>query len=153
MFDDVYATFNNISAISWRHVLLVEETGEHGEKHRSVVSHWLKSLKFWYTTWMKLFQERVVRTKFDIYVFIRSNILICFFFVLYIVFLSFLFVCLFICLFICFYFCFFLCVQYSVERIPRICIFLVVNTLFSVIFIRYIPFITITGSIPLLVNY
>jgi hypothetical protein len=27
------ATFNNISAISWRSVLLVEETGTSGEKH------------------------------------------------------------------------------------------------------------------------
>jgi hypothetical protein len=31
------ATFNNISAISWRSVLLVEETGEN---HRPVASHW-----------------------------------------------------------------------------------------------------------------
>ena len=30
------ATFNNISAISWRSVLLVEETGVSGENHRSV---------------------------------------------------------------------------------------------------------------------
>ena len=28
------ATFNIISVISWRSVLLVEETGVHGEKHR-----------------------------------------------------------------------------------------------------------------------
>jgi hypothetical protein len=34
------ATFNNISAISWRSVLLVEETGRPGENHRSVASHW-----------------------------------------------------------------------------------------------------------------
>jgi len=34
------ATFNNISVISWRSVLLVEETGVHGKKHRSVASHW-----------------------------------------------------------------------------------------------------------------
>ena len=34
------ATFNNISAISWRSVLLVEETGGHGESHRPVASHW-----------------------------------------------------------------------------------------------------------------
>ena len=34
------ATFNNISAISWRPVLLVEETGELGENHRPVASHW-----------------------------------------------------------------------------------------------------------------
>jgi energy-converting hydrogenase Eha subunit E len=35
-----YATFNNISVISWRSVLLVEETGGPAENHRSVVSHW-----------------------------------------------------------------------------------------------------------------
>ena len=34
------ATFNNISVISWRSVLLVEETGVLGENHRPVVSHW-----------------------------------------------------------------------------------------------------------------
>ena len=33
------ATFNNISVISWRSVLLVEETGVPGENHRPVVSH------------------------------------------------------------------------------------------------------------------
>jgi len=33
-------TIYNISAISWRLVLLVEETGVHGENHRSVASHW-----------------------------------------------------------------------------------------------------------------
>jgi hypothetical protein len=33
------ATFNNISAISWRLVLLVEETGVSGENHRPVASH------------------------------------------------------------------------------------------------------------------
>jgi len=33
------ATFNYISAISWRSVLLVKETGVHGEKHRPVSSH------------------------------------------------------------------------------------------------------------------
>jgi hypothetical protein len=33
-------TFNNISAISWRSVLLVEETGGPGENHRPVASHW-----------------------------------------------------------------------------------------------------------------
>jgi hypothetical protein len=33
------ATFNNISFISWRSVLLVEETGVPGENHRSVASH------------------------------------------------------------------------------------------------------------------
>ena len=34
------ATFNNISAISWRPVLLVEETGVLGENHRPTSSHW-----------------------------------------------------------------------------------------------------------------
>ena len=34
------ATFNNISAISWRSVLLVEDTGVPGENHRPVASHW-----------------------------------------------------------------------------------------------------------------
>jgi len=32
------ATFNNISPISWRSVLLVEETGGPGENHRPVAS-------------------------------------------------------------------------------------------------------------------
>jgi hypothetical protein len=34
------ATFNNISGISWRSVLLMEETGGPGENHRPVASHW-----------------------------------------------------------------------------------------------------------------
>ena len=33
------ATFNNISAISWRPVLLVEKTGVPGENHRPATSH------------------------------------------------------------------------------------------------------------------
>ena len=33
-------TFNNISVISWRSVLLVEETGGPGENHRPVASQW-----------------------------------------------------------------------------------------------------------------
>ena len=33
-------TFNNISVISWRSVLLVEETGVYGEKHRPAAGHW-----------------------------------------------------------------------------------------------------------------
>jgi hypothetical protein len=33
------ATFNNISAISWRPVLLMEETGVPGENHRPASSH------------------------------------------------------------------------------------------------------------------
>ena len=34
------ATFNNISVISRQSVLLVEETGGHGENYRPVASHW-----------------------------------------------------------------------------------------------------------------
>jgi hypothetical protein len=33
------ATFNNIAAISWRSVVLVEETGVPGENRRPVASH------------------------------------------------------------------------------------------------------------------
>jgi len=33
------ATLDNISAISWRSVLLMEETGITGENHRHVASH------------------------------------------------------------------------------------------------------------------
>jgi hypothetical protein len=33
-------TFNNISVISWRSVLLVEETGVPGENHRPAANHW-----------------------------------------------------------------------------------------------------------------
>ena len=33
-------TFNNILAISWRSVVLVEETGVLGENHWSAASHW-----------------------------------------------------------------------------------------------------------------
>ena len=33
------AAFNNISVISWRSVLLVEETGVLGENQRPVISH------------------------------------------------------------------------------------------------------------------
>jgi hypothetical protein len=34
------ATFNNITVISLRSVLLVEETGVPGENHRPVPTHW-----------------------------------------------------------------------------------------------------------------
>jgi hypothetical protein len=34
------ATFNNISVISWRSVLLMKETGVPGENHRPVASYW-----------------------------------------------------------------------------------------------------------------
>jgi hypothetical protein len=33
------ATFNSISVISWRSILLLEETGVPGENHRPVASH------------------------------------------------------------------------------------------------------------------
>ena len=34
------ATINNISVISWRSVVLVEETGVSGENHRPATNHW-----------------------------------------------------------------------------------------------------------------
>jgi hypothetical protein len=34
------ATFNYISVISWRTILLVEESGVPGEKNQPVPSHW-----------------------------------------------------------------------------------------------------------------
>jgi len=34
------ATSNNILIISWRSVLLVDETGVPGKNHRPVASHW-----------------------------------------------------------------------------------------------------------------
>jgi hypothetical protein len=34
------STFNNISAISWRPVLVVEEAGVPGENHRPWASNW-----------------------------------------------------------------------------------------------------------------
>ena len=34
------ATFNNISAITWRSALLVDEIGVSEENHRPVASHW-----------------------------------------------------------------------------------------------------------------
>jgi uncharacterized DUF497 family protein len=36
----VSVTFNNISAISWQSVLLVEETRVPGENHWPAASHW-----------------------------------------------------------------------------------------------------------------
>jgi len=36
----INATFNSISVISWRSVLLEEETGVPGENHRSPAIHW-----------------------------------------------------------------------------------------------------------------
>ena len=34
------ATFNNILVLSWRSVVLVDETGVPGENHRPAASHW-----------------------------------------------------------------------------------------------------------------
>jgi hypothetical protein len=48
------ATFNHISVISWRSVLLVEETGGLGENHRTAVSHWHMS------TFLVLLKVRVI---------------------------------------------------------------------------------------------
>ena len=39
------ATFNNISVITWRSVLLVEDTGVPGENHRPATRHWQTEFK------------------------------------------------------------------------------------------------------------
>jgi hypothetical protein len=36
----IYGAFKNISVISWRSVVLVEDTGVPGEIHRPVAGHW-----------------------------------------------------------------------------------------------------------------
>jgi hypothetical protein len=45
------ATFNNISVLSWRSVLLVEETGVPGVNHPPVASYWqiyhIMAVNFW----------------------------------------------------------------------------------------------------------
>jgi len=41
--DGVNATFNNISVLSWRSVLVVEETGVPIENHRQNLSHYVVS--------------------------------------------------------------------------------------------------------------
>ena len=48
------ATFNNIAVISWRSVLLMEETGVPGQNHRHLASYWpnlahqcKKVIKYW----------------------------------------------------------------------------------------------------------
>jgi len=68
-------TFNNISVILWRPVLLLEETGVPGENHRPVASHWQtlshnvvsstprhqwysNSLKWWYNLLSTLCREK-----------------------------------------------------------------------------------------------
>ena len=38
------ATFYNISVVSWRSVLLEEETRVPGENHRPIASHWLYNI-------------------------------------------------------------------------------------------------------------
>jgi len=67
------ATFNNISVISWRSVLFVEEKVP-GENHRPVVSHWqtflhnvvlstpcLSGVRTHYCSWMKFKDDYLLR--------------------------------------------------------------------------------------------
>ena len=53
------ATFNNISVISWRSVLLVEGTGVHEEHHTPVTSQW-QTLMLYTSTWTGLNTHRLV---------------------------------------------------------------------------------------------
>ena len=52
-------TFNTISVISWRSVLLVEETGGHWENHRPVTSHW-QTLSLHTSPWSRIKLTSVV---------------------------------------------------------------------------------------------
>ena len=51
----VNTTFNNISVISWRSVLLMDETRVHSENHWPVTSHWqilFNPLMTWFLVYM-----------------------------------------------------------------------------------------------------
>jgi hypothetical protein len=64
-------TFNNISVISWRSVLLVEETGVPGENHPPVASHWQTFLNRLYDiTCHGLGQFRLNKPWSDLYLFV-----------------------------------------------------------------------------------
>jgi hypothetical protein len=53
------ATFSNISAISWRTVLVVEEAGVPEENHRPRASNW-------YTLSLVRYKEKQIKTKYSI---------------------------------------------------------------------------------------
>ena len=59
-------TFNNISVISWRSVLLVEETGVSGENHRQVTDNFyhimLYQVHLTCATWSVLFYGIMIRS-------------------------------------------------------------------------------------------
>jgi len=40
------ATFNNIAAISWQSVLLMEETGAPKKNHQPAANHWVMIVKY-----------------------------------------------------------------------------------------------------------
>ena len=50
------ATFNNISVISWRSVLLVEETGVPGENHRPASRRNVKTRNMCITKYARLYK-------------------------------------------------------------------------------------------------
>ena len=56
----INATFNNISVLSWRSVLLVEETGVPEENHRPVASHWQTLSRYVVSSTPRL---RLIRTQ------------------------------------------------------------------------------------------
>jgi hypothetical protein len=61
---ELNATFNNISVISWRSVVLVEETGVLGENHRHVamILRWKRSRIKRKTTNTTLSLEETMKT-------------------------------------------------------------------------------------------
>ena len=66
------ATFNNISAISWRSVLLVEETGVLGENQRPAASHAQTSSL--HTCKLKQFLDETVEHMLFLMVFISCKL-------------------------------------------------------------------------------
>jgi hypothetical protein len=59
---------NNISVISWRSVLLVEETGGPRESHRPVASHWQTlSHNVVHLTLIEIQIHNVQQAEFDVY--------------------------------------------------------------------------------------
>jgi hypothetical protein len=73
------ATFNNISAISWRSDLLVEETGWRRENHRPAESHWQNwshnVIRLGYIIWISIKYKKILLRTMHLFVYIQCSIL------------------------------------------------------------------------------